>query len=211
MTNTYKDIPAGSACSVTETANGATPTVTSTVAGANQTVTVQAGTVASLSITDTFSPAPGAVEIVKTIDGPAAGRQGLIGILLICRAPIQVFAMVIPAGHPAGQVSQVFNGVGGGSICLAAEVIDGHTDAVAVQVTGASQQVTAPAASVASVQVTDTFSGPAPAPSTSGSAAATSGSATAARRNRSDRAGGTNAQLCGRCDSCRHRAPAARA
>ena len=164
LTNTYEDIPAGSACSVTETANGATPTVTSTVAGANQTVTVQAGTVASLSITDTFSPAPGAVEIVKTIAGPAAGSQGLIGILLICRAPIQVFAMVIPAGHPAGQVSQVFNGVGGGSSCLVAEVIDGHTDAVAVQVTGASQQVTAPAASVASVQVTDTFSGPAPAP-----------------------------------------------
>ena len=67
---------------------------------------------------------------MKTIAGPGAGSQGLVGILLICRAPIQVFAMVIPAGHPAGPVSQVFNGVGGGSTCLVAEVIDGHTDAV---------------------------------------------------------------------------------
>ena len=164
LTNTYQDIPAGSSCTVTETSNGATTTVTATVAGANQTVTVPAGTVASLSITDTYFPAPGAVEIVKTIAGPSAGSQGVVGILLICRAPIQVFAMVIPAGHPAGPVSQVFNGVGGGSTCLVTEVIDGHTDTVAVEVTGASQQVVVPAAGIASVQITDSFSGPAPQP-----------------------------------------------
>jgi hypothetical protein len=151
-------------CTVTETSNGATTTVTATVAGANQTITIAAGTVASLSITDTFTPAPGAVEIVKTIDGPDAGSQGLIGILLICRAPIQVFAMVIPAGHPAGPVSQIFNGVGGGSTCLAVEVVDGHTDTLAVEVTGASQQVTVPAAGIASVQMTDSFSAPASQP-----------------------------------------------
>src|SRR6476619_3258736 len=164
LTNTYQDIPAGSSCTVTETSNGATTTVTATVAGANQTITIAAGTVASLSITDTFTPAPGAVEIVKTIDGPDAGSQGLIGILLICRAPIQVFAMVIPAGHPAGPVSQIFNGVGGGSTCLAVEVVDGHTDNLAVEVTGASQQVTVPAAGIASVQMTDGFGGPASQP-----------------------------------------------
>ena len=164
LTNTYQDIPAGSSCTVTETSNGATTTVTATVAGANQTVTVPAGTVASLSITDTFSPAPGAVEIVKTIAGPGAGSQGLVGILLICRAPIQVFALVIPAGHPAGPVSQIFNGVGGGSTCLATEVIDGHTDTLAVEVTGANQQVTVPAAGIASVQMTDSFSGSASQP-----------------------------------------------
>jgi len=164
LTNTYQDIPAGSSCTVTETSNGATTTVTATVAGANQTITIAAGTVASLSITDTFTPAPGAVEIVKTIDGPDAGSQGLIGILLICRAPIQVFAMVIPAGHPAGPVSQIFNGVGGGSTCLAVEVVDGHTDTLAVEVTGASQQVTVPAAGIASVQMTDSFSAPASQP-----------------------------------------------
>ena len=164
LTNTYQDIPAGSSCTVTETSNGATTTVTASVAGANQTVTVPAGTVASLSITDTFSPAPGAVEIIKTIAGPGAGSQGLVGILLICRAPIQVFAFVIPAGQPAGPVSQIFNGVGGGSTCLATEVIDGHTDTVAVEVTGANQQVTAPAAGIASVNITDSFIGPASQP-----------------------------------------------
>ena len=98
------------------------------------------------------------MEIVKTLAGPAAGSQGLVGILLICRAPIQVFALVIPAGQPAGPVSQVFNGVGGGSTCLVAEVIDGHTDTVVATATGASQQVTVPAAGIASVQMTDSFS-----------------------------------------------------
>ena len=166
LTQTYQDIPAGTSCTVTETSNGATATVTAAVAGANQTVTVPAGTPASLSITDTFSPAPGAVEIVKTLAGPAAGSQGLVGILLICRAPIQVFAMVIPAGHPAGPVSQVFNGVGGGSTCLVAEVIDGHTDTVVATATGASQQVTVPAAGIASVQMTDSFSSASSQPQT---------------------------------------------
>ncbi len=164
LTNTYQDIPAGSSCTVTETSNGATTTVTAAVAGANQTVTVPAGAVASLSITDTFTPAPGAVEITKMITGPGAGSQGLVGILLICSAPIQVFAFVIPAGQPAGPVTQIFNGVGGGSTCLATEVIDGHTDTLAVETTGANQQVTAPAAGIANVNMTDTFSGPASQP-----------------------------------------------
>ena len=158
LTQTYQDIPAGSSCTVTETSNGATSTVTANVAGANQTVTVPAGTLASLSITDTFYPAPGAMEVVKTISGPGAGSQGLVGILLICRAPIQVIALVIPASQSAGSVSQIFNGIGGGSTCLVTEVIDGHTDAVAVEVTGASQQITVPAAGITSVQITDTFS-----------------------------------------------------
>jgi len=65
---------------------------------------------------------------------------------------------VIPAGQPAGPVSQVFNGVGGGSTCLVAEVIDGHTDTVVATATGASQQATVPAAGIASVQMTDSFS-----------------------------------------------------
>jgi hypothetical protein len=164
LTNTYQDIPAGSSCTATETSNGATTTVTAAVAGANQTVTVPAGAVASLSITDTFTPAPGAVEITKMITGPGAGSQGLVGILLICSAPIQVFAFVIPAGQPAGPVTQIFNGVGGGSTCLATEVIDGHTDTLAVVTTGANQQVTAPAAGIATVNMTDTFSGSASPP-----------------------------------------------
>lgn len=164
LTHTYDDIPAGSSCTVTETSDGATATVVATVVGANQTVTVPAATRASLSITDTFTPTSAAVRVVKTLAGPGAGKQGRVGILLICRAPIQVFALVIPAGHPAGPVSQIFNDVGGGSSCLVAEVIDGHTDTLAVSATGARQQVTAPAAGIANVHMTDSFSGPAAQP-----------------------------------------------
>ena len=158
LTHTYKDIPAGSACTVTETSDGATTTVMASVVGANQTVTVPAGTAASLNITDTYSPAPGTVKIVKTLAGAGAGQQGRVGILAICDGGIQAFAMVIPAGHPAGPVSQVITDVGGGSTCLVAEVIDGHTSDLTVQATGARQSVTVPPDGIASVDMTDRFS-----------------------------------------------------
>ena len=158
LTHTYTDIPAGSACTVTETSDGATTTVTATVVGANQTITVPAGTAASLSITDTYSPAPGAVKIVKTLAGAGAGQQGRVGILMICDGGIQAFTMVIPARHPAGPVPQVITDVGGGSTCLVAEVVDGHTSDLTVQATGARQSVTVPPDGIASVDMTNRFS-----------------------------------------------------
>ena len=158
LTNTYTDIPAGTECTVTETSDGATSTVLATVTGANQTVTVPAGTTATLSITDTYSPVPGTLSIVKTITGEAAGQQGNVGILVLCDAGVQAFALLIPAGHPAGAISQVLNDIGGGSTCLIAEAIDGHTNNVITQATGTPQSVTVPAASIASVEMTDQFS-----------------------------------------------------
>ena len=56
---TYGDIPAGSACTVHETANGATSTVSVTTTGAGQTVTVPVAHVAAADITDTYSPSRG--------------------------------------------------------------------------------------------------------------------------------------------------------
>ncbi len=158
LTHKYMDIPAGSACTVTETSDGATTTVMATVTGANQTLTVPAGTAASLSITDTYSPTAGAIKVMKTLAGPGAGQQGRVGILLVCGGAVQVFTFVIPAGHPGGSVTQVFNNIGGGSTCLVAEVADGHTNVVTVQATDAQQNVTVPAAGIASVDLTDRFS-----------------------------------------------------
>ncbi|MGX7678741.1 DUF5979 domain-containing protein [Jatrophihabitans sp. DSM 45814] len=157
LTHTYTDIAAESACTVTETSDGATTTVIATVTGADQTVTVPAGITAVLGITDTFSPAPGALIIVKTLTGEGAGQQDSIGILVLCDGGIQAFALVIPAGHPAGPVPQVLNDVGGGSTCLIAEVIDGHTSDITVQATGARQSVTVPADGIANVDMTDQF------------------------------------------------------
>ncbi len=157
LTNTFTDIPGGAVCTITETSDGATSTIIATVAGANQSVTVPAGTVASVSITDTYSPAPGALRVVKMLTGEGAGQQGQVGILVSCGGSIQLFAFLIPAGQPGGSVAQVFNGIGGGSTCRVDEVVDGHTSSLTVTATGAHQQVTVPAAEVASAHMTDEF------------------------------------------------------
>jgi len=157
LTHMYKNIPAGSSCTVTESSDGATTTVIAAVAGANQTVTVPAGITASLNITDTFSPAAGAVKAIKMLAGAGAGQQSRVGVLVVCGGPIQVFAFVIPARHPGGSVSQVFPGVGGTSKCLIAEVVNGHTSDVIVHAVHGRQVVTVPAAGLTSVRMTDRF------------------------------------------------------
>ena len=59
VTKSFDGIPAGSVCTVTETADGATATVTATVSGNNQTVTVPAGKVVSVNLMDVYQQTPG--------------------------------------------------------------------------------------------------------------------------------------------------------
>jgi hypothetical protein len=118
---------------------------------------VPAATVISLGITDTYTPAPGVLTVTKHLAGAAAGKQGRVGILAVCGGTLQAFVLVIPADHAGGPVSQVFNGVGGGSKCLVAELIDGHTDTIKVVATDPRQTVTVPAGGAASARMTDTF------------------------------------------------------
>jgi hypothetical protein len=157
VTHTYHDIPGGSSCTITETADGATTTVEATVTGGTQTLTVPAAVTQTASITDTYSAAPGTLMVTKRLAGVAAGQQGLVGILVVCGTPLQAFAFVIPAEHAAGPVTQGFSGIGGGARCLVAEVIDGHIGDLTVAAIGGRQKVTVPAAGVASVHMTNRF------------------------------------------------------
>jgi Domain of unknown function (DUF5979) len=52
--HSFDDIPAGSTCTVTETAAGATATVIVEVIGSGQTVTIPAGKVTSVHLTDLY-------------------------------------------------------------------------------------------------------------------------------------------------------------
>ena len=81
---TYEDIPAGSTCTVHETANGSTSTVSVTTTGAGQTVTVPAAHVAEAGITDTYGLTGGSLTVTKTITGPAAGQQGTVTVQAVC-------------------------------------------------------------------------------------------------------------------------------
>ena len=70
----YTDLPAGSKCSVLETADGSTGTVAVAKKGSGTVVTIPAGAEATVDLTDTYES--GALVVNKTITGGAAGSQG---------------------------------------------------------------------------------------------------------------------------------------
>ena len=74
---TFEDIPAGTVCTVTETADGSTSTVAVTTTGSPQDVTIPAGDAATADITDSYAPAPGQLTVTKTIAGPRGRQPGL--------------------------------------------------------------------------------------------------------------------------------------
>ena len=117
LSQSFDDIPPGSVCTVTETADGATATVTATVDG-----TVRAdrpgGAVVPVNVTDVYlqrapesnpgrGPASaGSLRVTKTIAGPAAGQQGPVAMIVACGGPTHTFAFLIPAHTGPGSVSR---------------------------------------------------------------------------------------------------------
>ena len=163
----FDGIPAGSVCTVTETADGATATVTATVSGNNQTVTVPAGKVVSVNLMDVYQHTPGlapevpgvsgTLKVTKTIAGPAARQHGPISILVDCGGPLRTYAFRIPAHNSPGSVSRYYPDLPAGSRCTVTETTDGHTSTVAVAATGKGKKVTIHANRTATVHLTDTF------------------------------------------------------
>jgi hypothetical protein len=175
VSRSFDGIPAGSACTVTETADGGSLTAPVTVTGSPQTVTVPAGTVVPVSITDVYRrPASSSVGaeflrlrnalvVTKHITGPVAGRQGRISILVDC-GPTRAFAFIIPAGTRPGLVSRAFTRIPPGTRCTVTETENGATAAVAVAVTGRRQTVTIPPRGRATARITDYYQRSAVAP-----------------------------------------------
>ena len=166
VSQSFDNIPAGSVCTVTETADGATATVTATVANDDQTVTIPAGEVIPVDVVDVYEhfgfagDESGYLRVTKTIAGPAARQHGSIGILIDCGGPVYDFAFRIPAHTAAGSVSRAFT-VPAGSRCTVTEPTDGHTSTVAVAASG-SRTVTVPANTTVTAHLTDIFTSTAP-------------------------------------------------
>ena len=99
---TYGNIPARTACTVTETANGSTVGTSVVVTGSGQRVTIPTGGSATAHITDTYGFVPGSLLVRKTITGPAAGQQGEVRIHAECDGKALSPDFVIPAGTSAG-------------------------------------------------------------------------------------------------------------
>ncbi len=153
----YSATATPASCVVTETGDGATGTVSAVVTGSPQTVTIAPGGAGATHITDTYGAAPGSLLITKTIAGERAGQQGPVTILVACNGAALSPDFVIPAGTPAGSVSQSFDGIPAGSVCTLTETADGATDTVTSNVSGNAQNVAVPAGKVVPVNVMDTY------------------------------------------------------
>lgn len=170
VSHSFDGIPAGSACTVSETEDGATATTAAEVSGNGQVASIAAGKVASVEVIDVyqrdlgvlndqFQAPPGDLKVTKTIAGPAAGRQGRIAILVACGAPLENFAFLIPARTAAGSVSRYFPGLPAGTRCTVTETADGHAAGVHASPSATHVQVTVPASGTAAAHLTDVYTG----------------------------------------------------
>ena len=125
----YTDIPAGTTCTVTETADGSNNAALVTVTGNGQQVTVGAAESAAVEVTDVYAFAPGDLVVGKRISGPAAGLQGRIVLRPVCDG-VALEPFVIPAGTPAGLVTHTYPGVAAGALCTGTEVPNGSRGSI---------------------------------------------------------------------------------
>ena len=155
---TFDAIPAGSTCTVTETADGTTSTVQVAVDGGDQTVEIGAASTQVADISNLYTDIPGKLVVTKTIAGTAAGRQSAIEVLVDCGTPAQTHSFTIPAGAPADTVTALIDEVEAGSTCTVTETADGSSSTISVVAVGGGQQATIGAAGVSQADLTDTFS-----------------------------------------------------
>jgi hypothetical protein len=153
----YSEVPTPASCVVTETTNGQTSTVSALVTGDGQTITVPPGGAGAGNITDIYGPAPGSLLVTKTIAGPLAGQQGPVTIHVVCNGSALSPDFVIPAGTPAGTLTDSFDGLAAGARCTITELEDGATATVEANASGNSQQAIIPAGGIASVGVMDVY------------------------------------------------------
>ena len=139
---TYSDIPAGTSCTVTETASGATTEV-EVATGDPVTVEIAPAATVDAELTNTVTFAPGALRVLKTIAGPAAGEQGEITLTIDCGGTLSE-TFTVPAGSAAGDYEETYSDLPAGTSCTVTETASGATAEVDVA-TGDPVTVTIPA------------------------------------------------------------------
>ena len=157
VSHSVDGLPAGSVCTVTETADGATDAITATVSGNGQQVTIPGGQVVPVDLMDVYQGTPGTLGVVKTIAGGAARRHGSIAILAACGGPLHTYVFRIRAHTAARSVPRYFNGLPAGARCTVTEVEVGRTSSVPVKAIGRRHKVTIRANGKTTVHITDTF------------------------------------------------------
>jgi Domain of unknown function (DUF5979)/Thioester domain len=154
---TYHNIPAGTACLVTETANGGNDATTVVVTGDGQQVTIPTGGTERVSITDTYDYAPGSLLVRKTIAGPGAGQQGTVTIHTVCDGIALTPDFTVPAGSSAGDYTKQYDNIPTPAACTVSETADGGNGTVSVVVVGSGQTVSVPPGQVVTANISDTY------------------------------------------------------
>ncbi|MBD7994537.1 Cys-Gln thioester bond-forming surface protein [Arthrobacter sp. Sa2CUA1] len=142
VSETFTNIPAGSTCTITEPANGATQSVLVTTALPDP-VVIAADTTAAAAVTDNYSFAPGTLRVSKTITGAAAGAQTEVRISVVCTAggaTVLEDTVLIPAGA-TGSVTTEFPELPAGSDCSVTETANGSTASISATAAGGGRVI----------------------------------------------------------------------
>ena len=155
--HTYRDIPGGSTCTVTENADGSNSSVQVKVTGDGQHLTVLGGSTASAALTDTYSLVPGSTRRIEDDRRGGSGPTGPVTIQVACNGTALAPDLVVPAMTAAGTVSHTYSGIAAGSACNVTETTTGATSTVSVTTVGGSQEVTVPPGKVVDAAITDAY------------------------------------------------------
>ncbi|MET4061550.1 LPXTG-motif cell wall-anchored protein [Arthrobacter sp. UYP6] len=153
----FEDLPAGTECTVTEPASGATETVQVSTELPDP-VTIPAAGGSEAAVTNTYTLAPGTLELTKAIIGEAAGQQGDVVLQVLCgpEGSVLTETVTIPAGTE-GNTTTTFEDLPAGTECAVTETASGGTTAVSV-VTELPDPVTVLGGQTVGATVTNTFS-----------------------------------------------------
>ncbi|MCR2791827.1 thioester domain-containing protein [Microbacterium sp. zg.Y625] len=129
QTYTFRGIPVGNTCTVTEPLTGATSEVGVTTDAPQTGTMAEAGL--ALTVTNTVELNPGSLNLVKVIDGTAAGQQSAISLSATCDNGLAE-TFDIPAGAVAGEYARTFGDLPAGTECTVAEQESGANSSVRV-------------------------------------------------------------------------------
>ena len=154
VTKTITDLPVGTVCTVTEPVAGSTTAVTVTAALPDPVEIAEGPN--EITVTNTVDYNAGSLLVRKSINGNGAGLQDDVMLLVQCDDGILDESVVIPAGTPAGEYVQQFDGIPAGTVCRVSEPSTGVNEDVTVE-TALAGEVTVEPGLVSELGVTNTY------------------------------------------------------
>jgi hypothetical protein len=151
-------LPAGTRCTVTESATGGNQAVSNTIEITPEgPVQIPAGGTGTVEVTNTFAENPGSLLVTKTITGPqnALALRDPVVIDVVCSNG-QTESFTIPAGAQPAE-GYLVEGLPARTTCTITESANGSNTAVTSTVEISADEVTIGAGAQSTVTVTNTY------------------------------------------------------